>query len=271
MKPFLKWAGNKIHIIERVREKIGSGQRLVEPFLGSGAVFLNSDFESYLLSDTNPDLINLYLTLQKQGKEFVDYCESLFCPEYNQEDKFYELREMFNNQPDPVLKSAILVYLNRHCYNGLIRYNLKGGFNTPFGRYQNPYFPRTEMLYFFEKSQRAQFFCQDFETSMLNAKRGDVIYCDPPYSPISKTANFTSYSAKPFGPLEQMRLVKVAWLAAKHGSRVVISNHSTEFTEDAYQGMSVNQFEVQRTISCKAKGRNKVLELIAVMEPSAQV
>ncbi len=264
MKPFLKWAGNKIHIVERIQKQIGSGKRLIEPFVGSGAVFLNADFEEFVLCDTNQDLIHLFEILKAEGNNFIDYCRGFFQKENNCEDRYYELRELFNSNPEPTLKAALLVYLNRHCYNGLIRYNLQGRFNTPFGRYKTIYFPKEEMLYFHEKAQKAIFTCQDFQKTMLNAQAGDVIYCDPPYAPISKTANFTSYSARPFGTIEQIRLVKMAWLAAKWGSRVIISNHATEFTREAYEGAEVHTFPVRRHISCKGNSRGTVKELLAI-------
>src|SRR5262245_19282765 len=116
MRPFLKWAGNKYQIIERIKAVLPAGERLVEPFVGSGAVFLNTKYPSYLLADANSDLINLYQQLQLGGQTFVDYCRSFFIPENNRADAFYTLRARFNASEDRAEKGALFVYLNKHCY-----------------------------------------------------------------------------------------------------------------------------------------------------------
>jgi DNA adenine methylase len=160
MKPFLKWAGNKHQIVRHIRsilDTLPPGSRLIEPFVGSGAVFLNTRYPRYLLSDVNQDLIHLYQTLQSEGQNFIDYCRSFFVPENNTPDRFYELRVTFNTTQNKTLKAALFLYLNRHCYNGLCRYNAKNGFNVPFGRYSKPYFPEQEMWAFYEKSREAVF------------------------------------------------------------------------------------------------------------------
>jgi DNA adenine methylase len=264
VKPFLKWPGGKYRILEQVKSKLVPGQRLIEPFVGSGAVFLNTEYPEYLLSDINEDLINLYIVLQREGEAFINYCSEFFIPENNIETRFYELRDEFNNTNDALLKAALFVYLNKHGYNGLCRYNSNGGFNVPFGRYTKPYFPREEMLYFFTKSQNAVIRCQDFRQTMRQARRGDVIYCDPPYVPLSPTSNFTSYSAGGFGEREQLELADRARALARQGITVVISNHNTEFVLAAYEEAEIETFEVRRFISCDGANRNKVGELLAV-------
>ena len=146
MKPFLKWAGGKYRIIDKIISALPKKKTLIEPFVGSGAVFLNTEYENYILADTNTDLISLYLILQEHGIEFIRFTESLFSDTNNHEKVFYELRNEFNITKDVERKAAIFVYLNRHCFNGLCRYNSKGEFNVPFGRYSKPYFPFQEML-----------------------------------------------------------------------------------------------------------------------------
>ena len=135
MKPFLKWAGGKFRIIDRVLDSLPKGKRLIEPFVGSGSVFLNANFEENVLADSNADLIHLYKQIQADGKEFIEYANSLFVSSNNTEVEFYKLRDEFNTTSDIKRKSALFVYLNRHCFNGLCRYNSKGKFNVPFGRY----------------------------------------------------------------------------------------------------------------------------------------
>ena len=266
MRPFLKWAGGKHRLVDRIKEVLPVGERLVEPFVGSGAVFLNTNYPHYLLSDVNEDLITLYQTLKSGGKPFVDYCETFFVPENNDSETFYNLRRLFNSTAVGDLKSALFLYLNRHCYNGLCRYNSKGAFNVPFGRYKKPYFPRREMLYFHRKAQRADFIIADFETVMMSLAAGDVVYCDPPYVPLSETANFTSYSADKFDGDEQIKLARLAEKLARNGISVVISNHETTFTKQAYQKAHIKTFQVQRHISCDGANRQKARELLAVFK-----
>ncbi|MGD8484718.1 MAG: Dam family site-specific DNA-(adenine-N6)-methyltransferase, partial [Thioalkalispiraceae bacterium] len=185
-RPFLKWAGNKFRIMNQIHKLLpADGKRLIEPFAGSAAVFLNTNYARYLVCDTNPDLINLYNTLKKEGPDFIRYCKRYFTEKNNSAEKYYYYREQFNQTSDIRKRSALFVYLNRHGYNGLCRYNASGGFNVPFGRYQRPYFPEKEMLFFHRKAKRASFKVASFENIMRKARQGDVIYCDPPYVPLS--------------------------------------------------------------------------------------
>ncbi len=269
MRPFLKWAGGKYRIIDRIKATIPNGTRLVEPFVGSGTLFLNTEFDQYLLADINNDLINLYKIIQKEGLDFIDYSEEFFSHENNTKEKFYTHRNLFNTTDELRLKSALFLYLNRHCFNGLCRYNSKGEFNVPFGRYKKPYFPRKEMSYFFEKSQNAEFVCTDFEELMISLTVGDVVYCDPPYVPLSETANFASYSASKFNFTHQIRLARIAEELAEKNIPVLISNHETEFTIQEYQNAEITSFKVQRCISSNGAKREKSSELLALFGAGA--
>ncbi len=264
MKPFLKWAGNKYKIVERIKALLPPGQRLVEPFVGSGALFLNTDYPRYLLTDANADLITLYQFLQAEGEAFVAYCRPLFSPENNDKDRYYALRDEFNSTHDLRRKSAIFLYMNKHGYNGLCRYNMKGGFNVPFGRYKRPYFPEAEMLYFHQKSQSATFQHGDFRDVMESCVLNDVVYCDPPYVPLSQTANFTGYSSGGFSWDEQKLLAEKARELASRNIPVVISNHDTDFVREIYTTATFTEFYVQRYISCNGENRAKAAELLAL-------
>ncbi len=264
MKPFLKWAGNKYKSVERIKGLLPQGRRLIEPFSGTGALFLNTDYEEYLLTDSNSDLIDTFISLKEGQEEFIEFVRSFFTSENNTEEKFYQWRETFNQTKDVSLKSALFIYLNRHCYNGLCRYNKSGQFNTPFGRYKTLYFPEEEMRYFYQKAQKASFQVRDFEEVMLEAREGDVIYCDPPYVPLSKTASFTSYGEGGFNESKQVRLARVAELVAHRGVPVLISNHETDFTLKEYERAQIEKFEVRRTISTNASKRENAPELLAL-------
>lgn len=262
-RPFLKWAGGKFKIIDKILAELPSGKRLIEPFVGSGAVFLNAPFDKFLLADTNEDLINLFTFIQQEGQAFADYASTLFVPENNQAEVFYELRTEFNITADSKRKAALFIYLNRHCFNGLYRCNSKGGFNVPFGRYTKPAFPYTQVMNFHAKSQNAEFVHQDFVTTMDMAKPGDVVYCDPPYVPLSPTANFSDYTAAGFSQEQQQQLADKAQELSQRGVSVIISNHDTPFTREIYRKASITKFDVQRFISSKASQRNKAPELVA--------
>lgn len=262
MKPFLKWAGGKYKIIPKILESIPKGNRLVEPFAGSGAVFLNAGFPENLVADNNLDLINLYQTLQKNGLSFIDFSESFFNNS-NTEEKFYQFRETFNTTDDTQLKSALFIYLNRHCFNGLCRYNSKGCFNVPFGRYTKPIFPREALLSFLRACNATQFIHQDFRKTLSLCKPGDVVYCDPPYAPLSLTANFSAYTKEGFTQKDQEELAKLAIILQKQKISVVISNHDTAFTRELYQNASLDFFPVQRFIASSVANRVNANELIA--------
>jgi DNA adenine methylase len=264
LKPFLKWAGNKFQIIERIKTVLPAGSRLIEPFVGSGAVFLNTDYPKYLLADINPDLINLFKILKLEKAKFINYAKKYFAEKYNTETAFYQLREKFNRTQDIVLKSALFIYLNKHAFNGLCRYNASGLFNTPFGRYKKPYFPEKEMLFFAEKAQNAIFKCENFTEIMSGAEQGDVVYCDPPYVPLSTTANFTSYNKGGFNLDQQQALCQLAEKLAQKNIPVIISNHDTDFVQILYKNAEKIAFDVQRFISCNGAGRSKAPELLAV-------
>ena len=224
-----------------------------------------------MLCDINPDLINLYKILQKQADHFIAEAEALFCAHNNHENVYYDLREEFNNTEDTFRRSVLFLYLNRFGYNGLCRYNLSGKFNVPFGRYKAPYFPEKELLFFAQKSKKAQFECLPFSKTFGRARRNTntVIYCDPPYVPISDTANFTSYATNGF-PIEEQSLLakKSAAAAFKRGIPVLVSNHDTKLTRKLYESASLSELQVGRYISQNGAKRDKVGELLALFTPA---
>lgn len=265
MKPFLKWAGSKQKIMPIISNIIPQGSRLVEPFFGSGAVMLNTDFKTYLAADINLDLINLYNILKHEGEPFIQYCKTFFNDENKEESKYYELRTLFNNTTDVREKSALFVYLNRHCFNGLCRYNSKGGFNVPFGKYTSVYFPEQEMIDFHIKSQDVDFIHSSFENVMDMCYANDVVYCDPPYAPLTETANFSDYVAESFGEYEQKLLVEKTKMLQNYKIPVIISNHDTPIVREWYEDASyLISIPVQRTIAASGTNRKKVKEIIAL-------
>lgn len=263
-RPFLRWAGGKYLILNQILMHLPKAKRLVEPFVGSGTVFLNTDYPNYLLADSNSDLINVFTMLQKHKKKFIDYCKPLFESDANTKKKYYQNRDAFNTTNDIKLKAALFIYLNRHGFNGLCRYNSKGKFNVPFGKLRHPELPIHRMLEFKDKSINAEFISQDFHHTFKQLKKGDVVYCDPPYVPLSETSNFTAYDKLLFGRQQQLELMSAAKDAAKKGIPVIISNHDLPFTRELYKDAHIESFEVQRMISSNAQNRSRVKELVAV-------
>ena len=265
IKPFLKWAGGKYRLLHRILPALPEGKRLVEPFAGSGAVFINSPFSQMHICDLNPDLIGLFTTLQAEQQAFIAYCQTLFTGG-NSPELYADRRQQFNCETDKIERAALFLYLNRHAYNGLIRYNRAGEYNVPFGRYKKPYFPEKELLFFVERCARTEitFAVQDFRTTFADLRPGDVVYADPPYVPLSETANFTSYAGNAFQFTEQEALAAEARAAADRQIPVVISNHDTNFTRKLYAGAHIESFEVRRLISCKGTARTKAQEILAL-------
>ncbi len=268
IRPFLKWPGNKQRLVDTILPVLPAGKRLLEPFVGSGAVFLNSKYKNYVLNDNNPDVINIYLILQQDDSDtFITYAKKFFTTKNNCAEKYYAFRDRFNRSKRKKERAALFIYLNRHGYNGLCRYNSEGKFNVPFGRHDNPGFPEKWLQHFQEVTHKATFTCGDFTKIFAKAKSGDVIYCDPPYVPWSATANFTLYSSGEFGPEQQKQLLQCAKQAADKNIPVIISNHDNAITRELYQDAEIMSFPVQRFITCKGADRNnQVQELLAIYQ-----
>ncbi|MBY6064581.1 Dam family site-specific DNA-(adenine-N6)-methyltransferase [Pseudidiomarina sediminum] len=268
-RAFLKWAGGKYNLVEPITALLPEGNKLIEPFVGAGSVFLNTDYDQYVLNDVNPDLIALFKIIKRRPQTFINDARKLFHPRNNSSDAYYHLREVFNRSDDPYQRALLFLYLNRHGYNGLCRYNRSGRFNVPFGQYGKPYFPQAEIEVFAEKAQRATFTCMSFEKVFRRARKGDVVYCDPPYAPLTATANFTSYATAGFSLDQQHELARRAAHAAhKRGIPVLISNHDTDLTRLLYADADLQSLQVARFISPKADGRTKVAELLALYAPN---
>lgn len=277
VRPFLKWAGGKFRLMPKISHYFAQhhSTMLVEPFLGAGAVFLNAPHSKFMLNDLNKDIINLYNILKKNGPDFITEAKKLFQSKTNQKKIYLDYRKQFNQSTCAFERSLFFLYLNRHGYNGLCRYNQALEFNVPFGQYTCPYFPEKELYLFVQKAQKAQFTQLDFKAffkqliSKIKSGRLSqqlMIYCDPPYVPLNKTARFTQYAGTLFEEQSQVELANFAEQLAKLGATVVISNHDTDFTQDLYQKAEIISFEVNRNISCNPNNRVPVRELLAVFK-----
>ena len=183
------------------------------------------------------------------------------------EEAYYEVRAKFNKETDPLARAAQFIYLNRHGYNGLCRYNSSGGYNVPCGRYAAVHSPTEEMAeasrYLASKS--VKLYHGDFLKFMDRAQEGDVVYCDPPYVPLGTSSSFTAYAGNGFGIKQQKALALKAEELHGRGIRVVISNHDTPLSRELYKNADrKKELEVHRSISQKAGSRGRVKELLAI-------
>ncbi len=269
-KPFLKCAGNKYRVLPHLIPHIGYLKRYCEPFGGSLAVALNTQADQYILNDVNKDLVSIYQNLVNPNDDsFIRYCEELFTSENNTKESYLDLRTHFNQATNTTERARLFVYLNRHCFNGLSRYNSKGGFNVPFGKYDKPVCPSEQMMnfrMFFLSKQLVRFTSLSFEDSSLyeDLEPGDTVYFDPPYVPASNTSNFTSYATNGFIHQQQTELADLAELLASKGIKVIVSNHDVDITRELYKNATIYPIQVTRTISAKGTSRIKANELIAV-------
>jgi DNA adenine methylase len=237
------------------------------------------------INDTNERLVNFYEQVRDRPHELIELLESFEDPESepNPEEEFaktsrkdkeiknyyYQQRALFNRRPygeefDSLEEAALLLYLNRTCYNGLYRENNSGGFNVPIGRYANPDWVREdEILKVSQVLENTEIFNRDFEYITQEAEEGDLVYFDPPYEPMSPTAYFTDYSAEGFDKSDQERLLSTATVLDERGVHVIISNSGILFDMYDNEGFYVETEGATRAINSDADNRDEVDEIIA--------
>jgi DNA adenine methylase len=284
-KPFLKWAGGKtqlLHVLEkRLPPAIRQSKTIdvyVEPFVGGGALFfyLKNHYKvhkAYLL-DTNFDLIIAYKTVQMQPFALIEQLQKLetaylSLPEPEREAFYYEIRAQYNAirkaEGNWIERAAYMIFLNKTCYNGLYRLNSNGEFNVPHGKYKNPTICDAENILAASRTlQNTEIICADFEASRQYIAEGTFIYLDPPYRPVSKTANFTNYTAQGFSDEDQVRLAKFVREISNQGAYVLLSNSDTSdgFFETLYEGFIIERIQAKRSINSNVHRRKAVSELL---------
>ena len=291
-KPFLKWVGGKSQLLKEIREYYPFGKgtditKYAEPFVGGGAVLfdiLNSyDLEAVYISDINSELINTYIVIRDEVECLLEIL-GLYQLEYlklsNEERKKYYLakRSEFNrlkmqnlNHGDTNVKLAsLMIFLNKTCFNGLYRVNKKGEFNVPVGTYKNPTIcDRDNLINVSDRLQNVQIVCGDYKESRNFIDERTFVYFDPPYRPLTPTANFTSYSKELFDDEKQLELAKYVQDMDNRRARIVISNSDPKnvdendfFFEEAYKGKTIVRVRANRMINSNARRRGKIHELL---------
>ncbi|ECA0402304.1 Dam family site-specific DNA-(adenine-N6)-methyltransferase [Salmonella enterica subsp. enterica serovar Newport] len=267
-RPFLKWAGGKYSLLPDLYQFIPAGMRLIEPFVGGGSVFLNSDKHAcFLLADVNTDLINLYQMLAVVPGAVIRHARVMF-DRLNNAESYTALRDEFNAQVmDGPERAAAFLFLNRHCFNGLIRYNRNNQFNVGWGKYPSPYFPLDEINAFTEMAHNCVFMAAGFRRTLALAGEGDVVYCDPPYEPMPGTAGFTNYAAGGFTWDDHIALTECCVAAHQRGARIVIGNSTAPRVVDLYSqyGFEIHHISARRSISSKGSTRETAKDLVAIL------
>lgn len=270
-KPFVKWAGGKRQLIPILNENLPKTfGTYYEPFIGGGALLFHilteRNSQKCSISDLNSDLVLAYTTIRNRIDDLISSLKN-HERNYHKDSKsyYYSVRE--SNPRSEIEKTSRLLFLNRTCFNGLYRVNSKGKFNVPLGRYSNPNIVNEENLRsvsFILQASKVSIKCRDFEAVLRDAKKDDLVYFDPPYQPVSDTANFTSYTNKDFTDSDLERLADLCNKLDSKGSRVLLSNSDSKQVSDLFSGKSwkVKKIQANRSINSNSKKRTGHFELL---------
>lgn len=265
--PFLKWAGGKRQLLSQIDLYIPkSFNKYIEPFVGGGALFFYLLPKNAILNDINQDLINTYRVIKENVSELITSLKK----HKNEEEYFYKIRSVDRNLDEfktwsDVEKASRIIYLNRCCYNGLYRVNSKGYFNAPFGKYKNPKICNEENLKLVHKVLKdVKLMNTSFELCLNYAKKDDFIYFDPPYVPISESANFTSYTKSSFKKEDQIKLFNVFKELDQKGCKLLLSNSYNEFILKLYKNYQINIVYAKRAINSNPDKRGEIKEILII-------
>lgn len=260
MRSPLKWVGSKARIMPQLIAHLPKGKRLVEPFAGSCSVLLNTDYNFYVAGDSNPDLINFFTQVKHRPGDLINSAEYLFS-NFSGND-YYSVRDAFNNRRANNLEmAAMFLYLNKYGFNGLCRYNAKGEFNVPTGKRKDILVPGVEILAASDRLQGTKLVLGEWLTTLQEVREGDVVYIDPPYIPVSATANFSDYTKEGFGMDDQIKLRDALLDLGQYGIPIVVSNSYTAKTLELYQGFKIHSIYAARSVG----GQSSIKEIIATL------
>jgi len=269
-KPFVKWVGGKRQLLKQFRD-LGLyppenfdpiTNTFFEPFVGGGAVFFDLLPETAYLSDLNNELVVTYNVIKNDVENLI---ESLKKHKLDKE-YFLKIRAQNPEKLSDLNTASRFIYLNRTCFNGMYRVNSKGGFNVPFGKYTNPLICDENNLRKASKAlKNVEIKKQDYKEVLKKARKGDFVYFDPPYYPVSKTASFTSYTSESFLDKEQIELRDTFVELHKRGCFVMLSNSDTPFINKIYsepKGLRITKVQAGRAINSDASKRGKITEVL---------
>lgn len=289
IKPFLKWAGGKGQLLKEIEQYYPFENKIItkyaEPFVGGGAVLFDilSKFalEDVYISDTNAELINTYMIIKEHIDDLLNLLflyQNEYIPKEINDRKVYYMskRTRFNdlkingNETENIEKAALMIFLNKTCFNGLYRVNKKGLFNVPMGTYKKPLICDEKNLYEVSKRLKdVKIVCGDYKQSTKFIDEHTFVYFDPPYRPLTDTSNFTSYTENLFDDGKQIELAKFVEYLDKKGAKIVVSNSDPKnsnsndnFFDNIYANYKIKRVEAARMINCNSKARGKIKELL---------
>nr|WP_052646690.1 DNA adenine methylase [Spirulina subsalsa] len=291
-KPFLKWVGGKTQLINEIDQmisyQISQHKELtyVEPFVGGGAVLFHvlskfSQIKNIVINDINLNLISAYKLIREDCQNLISLLTNIEQDYYSldsieaQQEFYLAKREEFNQEPKDtqfglLTQTALMLFLNKTCFNGLYRVNKKGQFNVPFGKYKQPNICHTNNLISVHKNlQKVKILQGDFEQTLKYAQPPTLFYLDPPYKPIKSTSAFTSYSSERFNDEDQVRLKQFCDQIHSNGHYFVLSNSDVKnfnqentFFDDLYEHYKIKRVKARRSINSKGDGRGELFELL---------
>ena len=288
-KPFLKWAGGKGQLLTEIQKYYPFADKKItkyaEPFIGGGAVLFDVlnryDLSEVYISDINAELVNCYWVAQQRVEELIQALTKMqdeYLPLNHEKRREYyaEKRARFNElkngekKKGDIEKAALMIFLNRTCFNGLFRVNKKGQFNVPMGAYKNPIICDAQNLRAVSQKLKAvKIVCGDYKKSEVFVDENTFVYFDPPYRPLTETSNFTSYTESQFDDNKQIELAQFAKMLDARGAKIVISNSDPknenaedDFFDTLYSAQRVHRVEASRMINCNKNSRGKIKELL---------
>lgn len=288
VKPFLKWAGGKGQLIKEIEHYYPFNDvitKYAEPFVGGGAVLFDIlskyNIKEIYISDINAELINTYLIIKHRINDLIgllmEYQKSYIELDAEKRKVYYlRMRQKFNDlkiksdKTENITKAALMIFLNKTCFNGLYRVNKKGLFNVPMGSYKNPLICDERNLRAVSyKLQQAEIVCGSYKESAGFIDKHTFVYLDPPYRPLTKTSNFTAYTETPFTDAEQIELANFVGKIDKKGAKIVISNsdpknanEDDEFFDNIYGKYNIKRVEAKRAINRNSDSRGKITEIL---------
>ncbi len=289
IKPFLKWVGGKGQLLKEIEKYYPFDNdnitKYAEPFVGGGAVLFDIlskyDLEEVYISDINKELVNTYRIIRDDIDELVimlQVMQDVFLPMNTNERKIYYMdkRKRFNdlkingNETVNIEKAALMIFLNKTCFNGLFRVNKKGLFNVPMGSYKKPMIcDKSNLRAVSKKLQKVNIVCGDYRLSKEFIDQNTFVYFDPPYRPLTNTASFTAYTENLFNDDSQRELANYVDELHKKGAKILVSNSDPKnsnmddnFFDDIYSENKIKRVEAARMINCNGESRGKIKELL---------
>ncbi len=266
-KPFLQWVGGKREMIPQYKDYFPKKyNQYFEPFLGGGAMFFELTPPKSFLNDNNPELFETYKGVRDFPEMVISILNNL--KERHSEELYTHMRgldrqyDLFKDFRDYEI-AARMIYLNQTCFNGVYRVNQKGQFNVPIGSSLNRLICDKETVLKASKIlKKATIQCADFETAIKDVKKGDLVFLDPPYYPISKNSDFTRYTKEKFYQEDQIRLKKTIDQLSNKGAYIMLANSDCDFIRNLYKKFNIRTVQSTRSLNCKSSKRGKVSEVL---------